>query len=147
MALVSQPYRWPPNGPFTLTVSLDNRDGRLVPVRLVIENDAGIALSEVRHLPWGVLIQRLSEDMRRRWGPLIRPHAPDVADALDAPGPSSGGRPVLYPESHWLDVATVYASADPGAPVKAVATHFVVSRSLARKWVERCRAKGLIPTG
>ena len=48
-----------------------------------------------------------------------------------------------YDLGHYRDVARVYLSADT-APSRAVATHFNITRTAAKKQVARCRTLGLL---
>jgi hypothetical protein len=55
------------------------------------------------------------------------------------------GRPPLYDDDHYRDVARVYeANRSGGKPRKAVADHFSVSLSQAAKWVSTARTKEYI---
>lgn len=53
------------------------------------------------------------------------------------------GRPPMYGEDHYREVAEVYLAAwqRGDAPTKAVAEHFPASRSAAAKWVSTARTK------
>lgn len=155
MALASHTYLWPDpdSGPYRVEIGLDDIDGHLVPVRWTIagepagrpDNLPTVALhaTVVRQVRWAEMSDRLGDELRHRWAPIIaRTKATDVALRLAMP-PSRRGRPTLYDDDHWGQVADVYRSAAT-APVRTVAERWVVSRTTARKWVERCRRKGLI---
>ena len=62
-----------------------------------------------------------------------------------AAGRSRGGRPVLYDDAHYVEVADVYnrAVALRQSPVQAVAKHFGYAPTQAAKHVQRARARGL----
>lgn len=152
MALVSQTYRWPDptTGPYRLEIRLDEIAGRLLPVSWALSGESDgtsparpLTVRGARKVPWGELTDRLAEDMRRRWAPIIAAStsAQDIAALLASPGGTD--RPVLYDDTHWQAVAGVYREAV-SRPVVAVAERFVVSRSTAGNWVRRCRQKGLL---
>lgn len=70
---------------------------------------------------------------------------PTVREALQVN--SRPGRPRLWGDEHFREVADVYtrAMADGFPPTTAVRTHWNVSKSTAAKWVARCRDDGLLP--
>jgi hypothetical protein len=63
-------------------------------------------------------------------------------------GTRRGGRPKLYDDSHFKEVATVYTAACRcgNYPTQAVKNKFHLSESQARKWVAECRKMGLLPS-
>jgi transposase len=81
----------------------------------------------------------LSERQRRELGML-------VAAAESSLG-RAPGRPPLYSEAHFLDVAVEYTEAwkAGGHPRQAVADRWRVSPATAAKWVARARQMGLLP--
>lgn len=63
----------------------------------------------------------------------------------DSAKPQRGGMPSLGP-GHYREVAEVYMKAAArGAPTKAVAKRFSVSKGAAAKWVGRARKLGFLP--
>jgi hypothetical protein len=59
--------------------------------------------------------------------------------------PKRPGRPRIYDEKHYEEVASVYRQHSGGrAPTKAVTEHFRVTKSTAAKWVARARQMGLL---
>lgn len=60
---------------------------------------------------------------------------------------SQGGRPILYGDDHYEEVAQVYrrAFAEGQPPRRAVAEWFNVSPSAASKWVAEARKRGTLP--
>jgi hypothetical protein len=103
---------------------------------------------DLQKVPVHRIAREARDELRSRWAPVIvaqsrSESARAAANALMAtPGPRRG-RPALYGPSHWREVAVAYRRAT-RAPVKAVAEHFSVSPSLARKWVERARRDGYL---
>lgn len=143
--VASKTYRYPePDSPGSLTIGVAVIDGRLQPVRITIEG-APIVTGDLRRVvPWAHFVDLFITELNHRWGPLITASGgdPEIASALAKPGPRRG-RPPLYPEGHWQAVAGVYSEAA-DRPVVAVADHFMVAPSTARKWVERARRLGYL---
>lgn len=145
MALATNHYV---SGPYSFTLEVDQVADRLEVTGVVLHNPDGIRWTYLRRLAFSLVARSLLSDLQHRWGPLIAanahgPEAQAVARALQTASAPRRGRPVLYPPEHWAEVARVYEGAAE-RPVCTVADWFHVSRSTARKWVERCRAKGLI---
>ena len=66
-------------------------------------------------------------------------------DTVDTP--KRPGRPRLYPDAHYEELAEVYNAHGGGAPLKAVAQHFSprLTRTMAGKHIAEARRRGLIP--
>jgi hypothetical protein len=131
-------------------VGLDVRSFREAegPVPLQTGKEPRRITSEIlRVLPFGELVARGLVAGRRIWSAALPEGAEgEVRQArggFEAADPSKGGRPRLYPDSHYARVALLYAQVRE-APTKAVAERFGVSRSAAAKWVARCRERGLL---
>ena len=97
-------------------------------------------------------LEQVSEAPERAWD--IQTNASRWTDDLEATAArlrdestTPGGRPLMYDEEHWQQVAGVYRDAAKrgDAPTKAVAEWGQVSKSAAAKWVARCRDLGLLP--
>jgi hypothetical protein len=142
--LAEVPIRW--RGQI-VTVCFDELDGRIEATEYRVTAPGGEPVSLIRP-PLGRLAEAALAEMRSHVAPQIaaRSRSESAVAAANAllgtPGPRRG-RPPLYGDSHWAAVARAYEGAT-AAPVQAVAQQFSVSGSLARKWVERARAKGLL---
>jgi hypothetical protein len=168
--LAQQRYLWPDpeTGPYALRISLNIVNGQLVPTGFEMWGQppptekrwidwggyraalpmAGLEPTFLRKLPFYRIVRALIGELRGRWAPVIarNAHTAGAAETLRGIIESqlpARGRPILYPERHWTEVADVYRQAE-RQPVVAVADQFHVSRSTARKWAERCRQKGLL---
>ena len=60
----------------------------------------------------------------------------------------AGGRPRMYDDRHYRNVAAIYASAWRGgvAPTQFVEKIYDVSHSTAARWVHECRKRGFLST-
>ncbi len=139
--------RWPDeHGPYRVRVDIAVHGGLLGASRIEISReDDLISPGDWRRIPVARIIRAFIVELKIRWLPLVErvKSGQETADILRSAAPPKRGRPVLYETEHWQSVAAAYTAA-PGRPVVAVAEHFVVSRALARKWVETCRHRGLI---
>jgi hypothetical protein len=144
MHLAEVPIRWRDQ---IVTVCFDELEGRIEATEYRVMGAEGAPVCMERP-PVARLAEAALANMRVDVAPQIvaRSRSASAVAAAKAlmgtPGPRKG-RPPLYGDEHWAEVARVYAGAT-AAPVQSVAREFSVSGSLARKWVERARAKGLL---
>lgn len=101
---------------------------------------------ELRSLRLADIVQREQTRWQRLLvdggGPTISSPAREPADAHAGPG-----RPQLYGEDHYAEVARVYADAyrnQSRNPTMKVAKDYQISRSTAAKWVAKARALGFL---
>lgn len=114
---------------------------RLKPTKLtttvVREFPLGRLVDEWRPRLAGFLTYWGRQDISGRRAELLK-----KAERFERKRAKGGGR--THGPDHWVEVADVYLAAG-SKPTKAVADKMHVSVSTAGKWVERCRAMGLIP--
>lgn len=69
----------------------------------------------------------------------------ELADQFKAVG-TQGGRPRMYPDAHYRDVARVYAVAwqSGSSPTKSVEELYHVSHSTAARWVHEARQRSFL---
>lgn len=138
--------RWPDPvaGPYVVSVSFTVEDGEigLRWAGVAGVGDRTVPTRLLSRLPWARIVAAMLDELRDRWAPLVERYQPDVAAGLRS-APARRGRPPLYDDDHWQEVADVYR-ANPKGPVVAVTERWRVSYSAARHWVERCRAKRLL---
>lgn len=76
-------------------------------------------------------------------GEIARKRLP--AAELATQRPKRPGRPPLYDDKHFKEVARIYREHSGGhAPTKAVATHFNTTKSNAAKWVSEARRRDFL---
>lgn len=120
-----------------VTLSLVVVDGRSEVRRIVLEAPSELTRRRLRDVPLGYLRQDALGHLRRFWGLLadtrVGTEVRRVMDGAEAPLPRTG----LYPDGHYLAVLEAYNEL---GTYDAVAGQCFVSRSTARRWVERGRA-------
>lgn len=155
-----------PEGPWAVTVGLREIEGRMECVGFAItqkEPPEGkpyppppiLTAKMVRTIPIGQFIDRtrrakagsaaivagLFEDEGR---PDEAAWAREYGNRFQA---KASGRPRMYGDEHYRQVASVYAEGwrmPEGAPTKHIAESFHVSHATAARWVRVCRDKGLL---
>lgn len=149
------------SGSWRLTLRLELVEGRLECTRFGIEampgSPAGIKTTVLRKLPLARLVDQLRDEHIRGfewlgaetqiWGAGGRSdEAGDIA-ALRAAIRTKPGRPVMYDDDHYRQVAAIYSAAEASRqpPAKAVADNLGVARTTAIKWVQRARERGFLP--
>lgn len=171
---IQEEWLWPDpeTGPYLLRVTLDEVDGHLEPVGFEMwgrlppdpthlawnpsllarwARQVGVTAlvrNDTLRVPLGRLVGDLMDRRTRALGILrmghYRPELKARAERMARIGRPRRGRPPLYDDDHWKAVAQVYLAAD-GAPVRAVAAHFSVSRPTAMGWAQTARLKGFLP--
>jgi hypothetical protein len=137
-------------------------DGRMVCVNIEIGADFDrddeldpepITTEILRRIPLARLIEEtLGQAVRgyeaaSEWEGGIAERAKERLPAVRAgsEGRKRPGRPRLYGDEHFAEVANIYRSHSGGrSPTKAVEDHFKVNKSTAAKWVARAREIGLL---
>jgi hypothetical protein len=82
--------------------------------------------------------RRLSKESRARWKNLA------AISAADSAARKPPGRPPLYGQDHWREVARIYRATAGGQPVRAISEHFGSSRTAASAWVREARRLKLL---
>lgn len=158
---------WPDSehGPWRATLHYSIRDGEAVVVGVdlvALDRDTCPPLSEnYRRLSVAQLARESGVDRiaaaLREIETLNKPEHSEQggpsAEALRAEGiyrraGKQRGRPPLYDDAHWQDVARTYSlhvEAGRADPTNQVAERFNVSRSTAKNWVTKTRDRGYLP--
>jgi hypothetical protein len=152
-------FRWPSpfRGPFLLSVSWHPVDGRLQPVKLTLESASAdepvpITGTLLRQLRLSDLLARIQTQQDAAGSTpsgkagIYFPRITAKPAETDPLFKRDRGRPPIYPDDHYQEVARIYSTAT-ATPVKAVAQAMTLSQSAAAKQVARARKLGfLLPT-
>jgi hypothetical protein len=110
--------------------------GRFGPVRVVIENDAGVTAGDLRRVPLATL-DRTANNLREIL---------DGLDELPLPRRTAGARPE-DPDAFYKRVALRYARVveDTHAPAPVLAEEAGVPVTTVHRWIREARRRGYLP--